>query len=542
MSAEFFRQSTENRTRFYQREYVRNLNEKKNCELSTCLLSVHFSSCYLDSMSITRQSPLCHGCHKYLVQDTNSSVKNNEVKQLKKCIGCRVSKYCSPVCQKFDWKFHRLCCRFIKTSRQEMKHLLDKDLTGKHTSQDMENKELVELVYKKVSVSLAIWSIAQSYRCYGVYMLFLDTALEVMNMSRWIFSRTTLRFYMGMALITLGRFSEAYSLIRYWMIAGYPPFCKSFLEGNRYPCADMRENLLELIYHKKRNHEETYRFSFADLHRIRDPFIPMLIALKIQILLDLGRKYSDYSNFMEAIKGDNGGMLCLLNKNVPDIIDKISALLLGCKRSAAKLKHWKFHIGPTGYRDRAIPFLTDIDNQRDDLMMYVAAGRLYYFPDCPLQDFEFLYKSNVCDHPFNKDHIQRLFAVEFSFLDPSLMQLGKSLETDSQRCQLATYFCARTYFRNLFQDHPETQTWMLNTWWNNCLPDYALVGGLTSQWYLVNAGLPIRSPGFAKFRRALWRVSWWDQSTWESDEDDAYRPPHNLITPISQCPQMDLDY
>lgn len=34
--------------------------------------------------------------------------------ELKKCMRCHISRYCSKACQKKDWKFHKLYCRDLQ--------------------------------------------------------------------------------------------------------------------------------------------------------------------------------------------------------------------------------------------------------------------------------------------------------------------------------------------------------------------------------------------------------------------------------------------
>ena len=73
-------------------------------------------------MSLSRKSQRCQGksahgfgegCRKYLTENPQLALEEDEVKELQKCGRCLIAKYCSKNCQKADWKEHKKYCRHI---------------------------------------------------------------------------------------------------------------------------------------------------------------------------------------------------------------------------------------------------------------------------------------------------------------------------------------------------------------------------------------------------------------------------------------------
>jgi len=55
----------------------------------------------LKAISHMKKEQMCAKCHKYGGKDG----------KLKKCSGCNAIFYCSPECQKLDWKRHKHECK-----------------------------------------------------------------------------------------------------------------------------------------------------------------------------------------------------------------------------------------------------------------------------------------------------------------------------------------------------------------------------------------------------------------------------------------------
>ena len=72
-------------------------------------------------MSLSRNSHRCQGCRKYLTENPELELAEDEVKELRKCVGCQTSKYCSKNCQKKDRKEHKKYCEHIEKLTKAVK-------------------------------------------------------------------------------------------------------------------------------------------------------------------------------------------------------------------------------------------------------------------------------------------------------------------------------------------------------------------------------------------------------------------------------------
>ena len=61
-----------------------------------------------NNMPVTATESFCHKCGTF----------DNKDKRFLKCGACKVSKYCSKVCQKLDWKRHKIVCSTQKNERK----------------------------------------------------------------------------------------------------------------------------------------------------------------------------------------------------------------------------------------------------------------------------------------------------------------------------------------------------------------------------------------------------------------------------------------
>ena len=79
-------------------------------------------------MSLSRNSHRCQGCRKYLTENPELELPEDEVKELRTCVGCQTSKYCSKNCQKKDRKEHKKYCEYIEKLALEIKAMEEDDI------------------------------------------------------------------------------------------------------------------------------------------------------------------------------------------------------------------------------------------------------------------------------------------------------------------------------------------------------------------------------------------------------------------------------
>ena len=88
-------------------------------------------------------TPLCHGCIclECGVCDGNSD-REEATKNLKRCSGCYIARYCSRECQKRHFKDHKEVCGYIKNLKEiidklEVKHPDLKDTHGQTSEHEL---------------------------------------------------------------------------------------------------------------------------------------------------------------------------------------------------------------------------------------------------------------------------------------------------------------------------------------------------------------------------------------------------------------------
>ena len=82
-------------------------------------------------MSLSRNSHRCQGCRKYLTENPELELPEDEVKELRTCVGCQTSKYCSKNCQRKDRKEHKKCCAYIEKLTLEIKAMEEDNIEEK---------------------------------------------------------------------------------------------------------------------------------------------------------------------------------------------------------------------------------------------------------------------------------------------------------------------------------------------------------------------------------------------------------------------------
>ena len=67
-------------------------------------------------MFILRKDPICFGCNKFLNENPEDILKDNEIRELKTCSKCKTVQYCSRDCLQKNWSEkdgHKQVCNVI---------------------------------------------------------------------------------------------------------------------------------------------------------------------------------------------------------------------------------------------------------------------------------------------------------------------------------------------------------------------------------------------------------------------------------------------
>ena len=95
-------------------------------------------------MSLSRNSHRCQGCRKYLTENPELELAEDEVKELRKCKRCLISKYCSKRCQEFDWyeQEHKEYCNYIKKLTKTIKAMEEENIEEKCQKSNINGTEM----------------------------------------------------------------------------------------------------------------------------------------------------------------------------------------------------------------------------------------------------------------------------------------------------------------------------------------------------------------------------------------------------------------
>ena len=77
-------------------------------------------------MHILRQDPICFGCAKFLNDNSEDSLKDDEVRELKTCTKCKTVQYCSRDCLQKNWtekNGHKQVCNFTTKLLNEIEDI-----------------------------------------------------------------------------------------------------------------------------------------------------------------------------------------------------------------------------------------------------------------------------------------------------------------------------------------------------------------------------------------------------------------------------------
>ena len=325
------------------------------------------------TMSIERKSPICHGCLKILVENSEKEpLEENEVKNLSHCMSCNVAKYCSMKCQTKDYyiKHHKAYCKNIKKHVIRINEMEAEGMKLRPWYEFGEfgmNFEYVKYFRQRFNLAFAIWHVAETYDCYSCYENFFNRIVEI---ARFIDldSYHIIRPYMIMALMAMGLDDEAYGIIKFWAGQDYHcDYAPNFREAFYVMAYDSDKELLdpgEYMHLPNQNKKENfyddenlspcYRCHGENFHN----FVPALIAIKLNILLDMDERNSNFQNFMKALEMDVDGRLMKWKLSYPHIIDKIILMILGCpaKIFLRKLETQYEHLGQLINSSKEEPF------------------------------------------------------------------------------------------------------------------------------------------------------------------------------------------
>ena len=270
--------------------------------------------------------PLCHGCicSECRVRDGNADVEE-AAKNLKRCSGCYIARYCSRECQKRHFKDHKEVCGYVKNLKEiidklEVKHPDLKDNKGQTSEHELtllsrekgipyknklqkdsyyftlkkfEKGTKLQYLTKKMSLAMAIWHIAENSDQFEVYVKFVEVASDLMKQSIFVCEDVIYLYVMG--LITIGKHDDAYDAIKFWIESWMKDDKKEFLETFNQeetssgegkwldlPKQDMKENILDL--------QKSYPESEVYFRKLIGPFVPALIAIKLKIIAKIQKE------------------------------------------------------------------------------------------------------------------------------------------------------------------------------------------------------------------------------------------------------------
>ena len=257
---------------------------------------------------------------------------------MKKCSQCYLVSYCSPDCQKKDWKYHKGECSHVKKVFEDLEKLeanygrqgileppkiLAEDFehhrgccdscTGQKKA-ECANEPYQKLVHKKFTYAFAMWHMAEKYDSYTLYKKFFDYIAELARVS--IKGTCDLKNYLVMALMSLGRDQDAYNMIKFWIITfneeDNETLAKMANELNpgewlHLPNQNMKEDLFELVDSKPPQfYLEGHSQGSSSLNDYKhNYFMAALVAMKINIILKLEEALQDVKKQDKTIPSNN---------------------------------------------------------------------------------------------------------------------------------------------------------------------------------------------------------------------------------------------
>ena len=268
---------------------------------------------------------------------------------LKKCGQCHLASYCSPDCQKKDWKYHKGECSHVKKVLGEIERM-ERIAIGKKIfingkpggvkeplpkvmaedfeyhrgccstctdlkMNEMNNEPHFILIRTKFNYAFAMWHMAEKYNSYALYKKFFDYSAELARVA--IKGTSDLKNYMVMALMSLGRDQDAYNMIKFWIITFHEKDNETLAKMNNelnpgewlhLPNQNMKEDLFGLTYsgpppRPVRGGHSQGTSSLKDFKH--NFFMAALVAIKINIILKLEEALRDVKKQVKTIPSNN---------------------------------------------------------------------------------------------------------------------------------------------------------------------------------------------------------------------------------------------
>ena len=162
------------------------------------------------------------------------------------------------------------------------------------------------------------------------------------------------------------------------------------------------------------------------------PFLPAILAIKMNTILRLEQRQKDFQNFWEAVDTTENGLLQKWKLNFPHIIEKISLMILGFKDQSR--------------------FQELLDNQLKDVDKYM---RTYATLDQEGPDFEFLnlYLYSSPNRPFKHQE----------WIDLKLESFVKKFDINHHYTSSKWGTTYLKYFHRLIEKSPRARELMTRT-------------------------------------------------------------------------------
>ena len=198
-------------------------------------------------MFILRKDPICFGCKKFLNENPDDILKDNEVRELKTCSKCKTVQYCSRDCLQKNWTEkdgHKQVCNDISKLMKsidkietlnegigDLKMITDKDVEDFFTEKSQfaikkyhgisgvyryldnyESSPRKEYIEKKLTLAYIIWYLAEKHDSYVFYEKYFNAITHLMRYSPCISEDVI--YSVVICLLHLDRDQDAYNLIR----------------------------------------------------------------------------------------------------------------------------------------------------------------------------------------------------------------------------------------------------------------------------------------------------------------------------------------
>ena len=303
-------------------------------------------------MSLLNISDFCHVCKKTDIQEwINCS--------------CETAQYCSADCKQSARSNHRDFCQRIKRLSLEIKNLHP----GINIRCDIE--EYAYFIRKKLEFAYLLWYMAEKTESYVLFEKFLKYATEIIRVKPFkmrkillyrnnVIGSHSLVHYIIMALVTLGRYQEAYGIAKFYILKWFIDekaviSQKKQLKPGEWltmPNQDPFENTLKLMKLHPDIFPPEETFFFGALGEI----FANLIPIKIECINEMEKKIDDLKVIKEIIdtapSTSNLSKWTQFKKTYPELneLDKgqrnITNIVLGTDEATfnAKLKSQKRHL------------------------------------------------------------------------------------------------------------------------------------------------------------------------------------------------------